>query len=580
MRRLIPLTLALAAVTPMAAQEGDRREPAFTWDARDPRIGLRAGLHDAGEAAWNLRRVASVPKPDGFFNPANPGDFAFATSDLAFRDQYLFQGNFHGFLIYDISNPRAPQLVSMTHCPGGQGDLSVWGNLLFMSVEQTLGRADCGTQGVQDTVSGERFRGIRIFDISDVSAPRQIGLVQTCRGSHTHTLVPHPEDDETVYIYVSGTGGVRSPRELPGCSRLGPDEDPNTSLFRIEVIQVPLAAPQNARVIAEPRIFADSAGNIAGLWQGGDYGPGTQRSSRTHQCHDITAYPAMGLAAGACAGNGILLDISNPANPVRIFEVADPNFAYWHSATFNNDASTVIYTDEWGGGTQPRCRETDPPTWGANANFRLENRRLELAGYFKLPVPQTSLENCVAHNGSVIPVPGRDLMVQAWYQGGLTIIDFTDPAHTTEVAFFDRGPLSDSAMVLSGFWSTYWYNGFMYGAEIARGLDVFQLSPSDHLSANEIAAAAAVQMDVFNAQTQPHITWPAIPVVAHAYLDQLARSQSLPRNRINQLRQMADRGNATQRQQAATQLERDAGSAPAVDARRMRGLAETLRGLP
>ena len=483
--------------------------PAFDWDVLDPRVDLAPGWMDAESAIWNLELVATTPRPEGFFNPETPRQGAgFSNTDLAFQGNYLFQGNYNGFQVYDISDPGNIELHVAVVCPGGQGDVSIYGDLLFMSAQETRGRLDCGTEGVQDSVSVERFRGVRIFDVSNLEAPRQVAAVQTCRGSHTHTVVADPDDDENVY--VSGTSGVRPSDELPGCSGLPPEEDPNTSYFRIEVIQVPLANPEEARIVSMPRLFADpETGELGELWQGGDHGEGTQESRLTNQCHDITVFPEIGLAAGACAGNGILLDISDPVNPMRLDEVVDPNFAYWHSATFNNDGSKILFTDEWGGGGQARCRSTDPPDWGANAIFDIVDGKMELAGYYKLPVPQSELENCVAHNGAIIPVPGRDIMVQAWYQGGLSMLDFTDGANAVEIAFFDRGPLSEEEMFTGGYWSTYWNNGFIYGAEITRGLDVFRLEPSEHLSQNEIDAANMVQVEEFNAQLQPLFTWPA-----------------------------------------------------------------------
>ena len=483
--------------------------PAFDWDVLDPRVDLAPGWMDAESAIWNLELVATTPRPEGFFNPETPRQGAgFSNTDLAFQGNYLFQGNYNGFQVYDISDPGNIELHVAVVCPGGQGDVSIYGDLLFMSAQETRGRLDCGTEGVQDSVSVERFRGVRIFDVSNLEAPRQVAAVQTCRGSHTHTVVADPDDDENVY--VSGTSGVRPSDELPGCSGLPPEEDPNTSYFRIEVIQVPLANPEEARIVSMPRLFADpETGELGGLWQGGDHGEGTQESRLTNQCHDITVFPEIGLAAGACAGNGILLDISDPVNPMRLDEVVDPNFAYWHSATFNNDGSKILFTDEWGGGGQARCRSTDPPDWGANAIFDIVDGKMELAGYYKLPVPQSELENCVAHNGAIIPVPGRDIMVQAWYQGGLSMLDFTDATNAVEIAFFDRGPLSEEEMFTGGYWSTYWNNGFIYGAEITRGLDVFRLEPSEHLSQNEIDAANMVQVEEFNAQLQPLFTWPA-----------------------------------------------------------------------
>ena len=480
----------LVLVLPGRAQD----KPAAT---ADPRVALKGGLHDAAEATLNMERVATLPRPPGFFDlklPAGeptppepppkpegekektdeekaeeekaaegkpvPGADAlnFANTDLAFTGQHLFVGSYNGFNIYDLSKTDKPALVASVVCPGGQGDLSVHGHLLVMSVEQTRGRIDCGTQGVQTKVSAERFRGVRIFDISDLKKPRQVAAVQTCRGSHTHTLISSPGDTENLYVYGSGTGTVRSAEELAEC--IGKKDDPKTALFSIDVIKVPIAAPDKAAIVNRPRIFADPAtGAIAGLWPGGTHGAGTQKTEVTNQCHDITAFPAAGLAAGACSGNGILLDISDPSNPKRLDQVVDKNFAYWHSATFNNDGTKVIFTDEWGGGTRPRCRATDPPTWGADAIFDIVDRTLRFASYYKLPAPQTDVENCVAHNGSIVPVPGRDIMVQAWYQGGISVFDFTDSSKPIEIAYFDRGPLDPKQLITGGHWSAYWYNG-------------------------------------------------------------------------------------------------------------------------
>jgi hypothetical protein len=444
---------------------------------------------------------------------------------------------------------------------------------------------DCGNQGVTDTVSADRFRGVRIFDISNVAAPKPVGAVQTCRGSHTHTLVTDPRDSANVYVYVSGTSPVRPGAELAGCSGGAPDENPNTALFRIEVIRVPLAAPQYARVVSEPQLFADTAtGAVAGLWKGGTHGPGTQTTSETNQCHDITVYPELGLGAGACSGNGILLDIRDVANPKRIAEVSDPNFAYWHSATFSNGGEKVLFTDEWGGGTAPRCQASDRPQWGANAIFTLNNGKLSPAGYYKLPAAQGATENCVAHNGSLIPVPGRDIMVQAWYQGGISVFDFTNPARPVEIAYFDRGPMSATELTLGGYWSAYWYNGHIVGSEIGRGLDVFRLAPSEHLSRNEIEAAKLVRADRFNPQLQTRIVWPASFVVARAYLDQLVRGGGLPRAQTTRIARDLDRAEklqGTQRQtaltQLAAQLERDARGA--TDAPRVQALTTAVRAL-
>jgi hypothetical protein len=594
----------------------------------DPRVGLKPGLHDAGEAAWNLERIVNLPKPDGFFDPKAPAGnpappepdpkapadpnkpkvdpdapppfdpvasnrLGFTNSDLAFSGNHAFVGNYHGFNTYDVERPTRPKLLASIVCPGGQGDVSVHGHLLFMSVEQTRGRLDCGVEGVQTPVSAERFRGIRIFDITDLSKPKQVAAIQTCRGSHTHTLVPDARDPANLYVFGSGTSSVRSAEELAGCSGAKPDEDPNTSLFSIDVIKVPLAHPEQAAVVNRARVFADpNSGAVNGLWNGGDHGEGTQKTSVTNQCHDITVFPEIGLAAGACSGNGILLDIHDPVHPVRLDDVSDKNFAYWHSATFNNDGTKVLFTDEWGGGGRPRCRAIDPPNWGADAIFDIvDGKKLRFAGYYKLPAVQTEQENCVAHNGSLIPVPGRDIMVQAWYQGGVSVFDFSDAAHPVEIAFFDRGPIDGKQLVSGGYWSAYWYNGQIYGSEIARGLDVFRLKASEHLSQNEIDAATLVRSEETNTQLQTKIVWPASAPVALAYVDQLARAKRIQPERARAVKTAFERADgvrtgdqkaagaaAEQLDALAKQFDADAGSASGADAMRMKALATTLKG--
>ena len=637
MKNLATFFLCLAGLCLCTVFPGHAQAQATTGD---PRAGLTPGFRTAGETARNMQHVSSLPKPEGFFDPkapagppippeaaasatgssqaaggarppdaddpAAPADtppapgapgnqnaqIVFANSDLAFSGDLLFVGNFHGFNTYDIENGAKPRLLASVVCPGGQGDVSVYGHLLIMSVEQTRGRIDCGTGGVQEKVSAERFRGIRIFDISNLRKPKQVAAVQTCRGSHTHTLVNDPKDRNNLYVYVSGTGVVRAAEELAGCSGKDPKDDPSTSLFSIDVIRIPLAAPETARIVSQPRIFADPVtGELAGLWKGGDHGPGTQASRITRQCHDITVFPEIGLAAGACAGNGLLLDISDPVHPVRLDAVTDKSFAYWHSATFNSDGSKVLFSDEWGGGTRPRCRATDPINWGADAVFDVVDRKLRFAGYYKMPAPQTEQENCVAHNGSLIPVPGRDIMVQAWYQGGISVFDFTDPAAPVEIAFFDRGPIDSTDLILGGYWSAYWYNGHIYGSEIARGIDIFSLTPSEFLSKNEIDAAVLVSVGELNVQQQRRVSWPASSVVALAYVDQLTRSRGISPDRADSIRktlEQADRlRNARQRGAAAvlsqldtlaTQVDGDARATSGRDATRLQALAGTLRG--
>ncbi|GAA4036978.1 hypothetical protein GCM10022281_16960 [Sphingomonas rosea] len=564
--------------------------------AEDARTALTAGTSNAGQAINGLALVASLPKPTGFFDPKNPyelpikapakaGDkgpatntgrsplLSFSQTDMAFQGDVMAVGNYHGFNLYRTSaTGGAPTLISSVICPGGQGDLSLVGNLLIMSVEQNRGRIDCGRQGVQDYVSAERFRGIRIFDISNLAAPRQVGAVQTCRGSHTHSVISN--DANKVIVYVSGTAQVRSDKELAGC--VSDPGSTQSALFSIDVVEIPVANPAAARIVDRPRVFGDPAtGSISGLWSGGDHGDGTQETNRTDQCHDITAFPSRGIAAGACSGNGILLDIRDPARPKRIDQVLDPTFAYWHSATFNNDGTKVIFTDEWGGGGRPRCLVSDPKNWGADAIYDIDNGKLRFRNHYKLPAAQTATENCVAHNGSIIPVPGRDLFVQAWYQGGISISDFTDSSRPTEIAYFDRGPISKDELVLGGFWSAYYYKGLIYGTEIARGLDILALKPSAQLSANEIAAAklAIYPNGRFNPQDQAPVSWPASPVVAMAYVDQLERSQSLPAAQIASLRQALARPNAGQLRQMANAM---AMPADPIAAKRVAALKETL----
>ena len=600
---------------------------------QDPRIGLRAGWFNAGQAAWNMRLVSTTPPSPFFINRDTAGDFRFINSDLTFRGNYVIQGNFNGVQIWDISNPKIPRLYRAFVCPGSQSDVSVYRNLLFVSGEALNGRTDCGTQGVTDTVSHDRLRGIRIFDGTDLANPTRITDVQTCRGSHTHTVVTSPADTDNVYIYVSGSAPVRSPNELAGCSVGLPDSNPATALFRIEVIQVPLAHPEQAHIVSSPRIFQDlteapthpaapedlaearrradsarAAGGFTAVIKGtrdttdiilgpnfirfrldsimkvrGGTGAPTAEDTATlrtnaqqivdlivnppnqpagprpgpTQCHDITVYPAIGMAGGACGGYGLLLDIRDVANPKRVGAVADSNFSFWHSATFNNDGSKILFTDEWGGGLQPRCRVTDKPEWGADAIFTLSGTSMGFKSYYKLPVAQTSFENCVAHNGTLIPVPGRDIMAQGWYQGGVSVFDWTDAAHPKEIAYFDRGPMDSTKLVGAGSWSAYWYNGYIISSEIARGLDIFELTPNTLLTQNEIDAAKLVHFDYLNAQDQQQLVWPASFVVARAYVDQLARSRGLPTVRINAIRDAltgAERASGQARRDALSRL--------------------------
>jgi hypothetical protein len=580
---LAGVALTLAACAPA------KKPDTAPSPAADPRNSLKAGLFDAGEYVSNLKVVSKAVSPPGFLGITN--------SDLAFTGNYVIQGNYNGPVVWDISNPAKPELVVAYECPASQNDVSVYKNLMFMSAEAQNGRVDCKPGGVREAVSTQRMRGVRIFDISNIKEPKLVANVQTCRGSHTHTVLEDPKDRANVYIYVSGSSGIRPKTELAGCEGDLASDDPNSSRLRIEIIKVPLANPSQAAVVGRANIFAglgpapshglsdadkaaaeqqlanarrtgafiarnpqsgadmvvpgqivrpmlDSLARARGastpnaadsaaarpLMQAamnrmfsGAAGGGGGRGGERSQCHDITVYPALGLAGGACEGHGLLLDISNPVNPVRLDAVADSNFAYWHSATFNNDGTQILFSDEWGGGGAPKCRAGDKPEWGANAIFEIVNRKMVFKSYYKIPTYQSSNENCVAHNGSLIPIPGRDVMVQAWYQGGISVFDWTDPANPKEIASFDRGPIDSTRMVMGGSWSVYWYNGQIVSSEIARGLDVAQLVPSPYISQNEIDAANTVKWSELNAQGQPKISWPPSFALAKAFTDQLER---------------------------------------------------------
>ena len=499
------------------AVEIERMNILLTEISADPRAGLAGGLYHAEEAILNLELVASLKKPVGFFDPNNLTErnaedlsddsdevkstemasrgrrspmLSFSNTDMAFQNNFLIAGNYHGFNIYDISQKEKPELLVSVVCPGGQGDISIVGDLLIMSVEETRGRVDCGLEGINSEPNPVRFRGLRIFDISDIKNPQQVGLVQTCRGSHTHSVVNQRTNDGKILVYNSGTSSVRDEEELEQCIG-NVAGDNRTALFRIDIIEIPIENPEDSKIVSSPTVFADElTGALGGLWTGGDHGDDTQDTSRTDECHDITIFPTKKLAAGACSGNGILFDISDPYNPKRLDVVSDIGFAYWHSATFNNDGSKVLFTDEWGGGGRPRCRAWDPLNWGADAIYDIKDQKLVFQSHYKMPAPQLETENCVAHNGSIIPIPNRDIFVQAWYQGGISVMDFTDSSNPEEIGYFDRGPISEDELITGGYWSAYYYEGYIYATEITRGLDVFKLLPSQFLTEEEIDLAS------------------------------------------------------------------------------------------
>ncbi|MEP6494678.1 MAG: hypothetical protein ABJF01_18475 [bacterium] len=651
------------SMSPVSSLPGpDMSAPLIAAPSPDPRVGLKAGLQDAGEAIWNIRKISHSPSEKPFVGITN--------SDIAFSGTNVIQGNYNGFQIWDISNPSKPHIRVGSLCPASQSDVSVYKNLLFVSAEAPTARLDCGTTAPREAVSKDRIRGLRIFDITDIDHPKYMANVQTCRGSHTHTVVDDPKDKDNIYVYISGTSAIRPSEELARCN--DNPWDPNNSNFRIEVIKIPLAHPEQAAVVSSPAIFLDpTSGDAAGLLsprahgaspadtaanraraqfdtartrlpaltasgsaadsarcsksvdslatifsvnlaagrggrggppgcgpeagggrggrggrgggRGGDNAPVTREDSarvnftaavgaltpisrassksdstayRTQvdalakkygvaspfaprtltQCHDITVYPSVGLAGGACAGMGLLLDIRDTPHPVRLTAYADSNFSFWHSATFSNDGSMMLFSDEWGGGGAAYCRAADPKNWGADAIFKIIDGKLVFQSYYKLPAPQTALENCVAHNGSLIPIPGRTIMVQAWYQGGLSVFEWTDPKHPHEIAFFDRGPNDSTRAMGGGFWSAYWYNGKIIGSEMQRGLDIFELTPSAAITQNELDAAKSINAAFLNVQDQPRFVWPATFALSRAYTDQLERWKGLSPDKVTAVR--------------------------------------------
>jgi hypothetical protein len=453
--------------------------------------------------------------------------------------------------------------------------------------------------------------GVRIYDFSNPASPRLIKNVQTCKGSHTHTVIPDPHDKGVVYIYVSGNQGARPDTELAGCKEGTDPADPTNSLYRLDVIKVPLAHPENAEVVTGARIFTGlspapraesrpARGRRRAQVERDSSAPPPPPPTGPRNCHDVTAYPAIGLLAGACASYGLLVDISNPEKPVRLDAVADTNFSLWHTAVFSNDGKKVVFTDEWGGGTGPMCQATSMMEMGGNTVLTIESKRKYTQhAYYKIPTAQTAQENCVSHNGGLVPVPGRDIMVQGWYQGGISVMEFTDPDHPRELAYFDRGPIDPPAAdtsatettdgrrtrgTIGGSWGAYWWNGLIYSSELDRGFDVLELLPSDLLSENELAAAKLVRMEQYNPQSQPRVEWPAAFPVIRSYLDQLVRGNGLAAARttaISSALDAAEKQSGSARRNAlnalAAKVDKDVGGAK--DKVRVRAMAGAIRDL-
>ncbi|MBM4195291.1 MAG: hypothetical protein FJ202_13085 [Gemmatimonadetes bacterium] len=614
LRRLSLLTSACCA---LAFSLGAQTYPS----SNDPRTNLKPGRFDAGEAAMGMKLVSFSKKPAQFDTVRG---LTFINSDIAFATHYAYQANFAGLTVWDIADPVKPVAVAVVECITSQGDPSVWGNLLFMSAEGAGNRKDCGKGGVQDPK--DHMAGIRIFDISNPRAPKFLRNVETCKGSHTHTIVPSRTDAKVIYIYVSGQQAARPETELAGCRNGTDPADPTNSLYQLDIIKVNVDRPMDAMVIPGARIFTgleptpECIRFCAPTPPGGRGGRGAAAApgaapgavaapARTgpRNCHDVTAYPELNLLSASCSTHAILVDISNPEKPFRIDAATDTNnFQGRHTAAFSNDGKKIIQTDEWGGGTGPMCQAGSMNELGGNTVLTLDDKKKQSQrGYFKLPAAQSAEENCVSHNGGLIPVPGRDLYVQGWYQGGVNVMDFTDADKPFEIAYFDRGSIDPPAgadvpmrasggaqpadftrsrNVIGGSWGAYYWNGHIYSSELDRGLDILELTPSANLSANEIAAAKLVTYTQFNPQSQPRMTWPAAFVVVRSYLDQLVRGNGLAAERTSAISvalDAAEQRTGAARSSALTalaaQVDRDANGAR--DAARVRAMAGEIRRL-
>ncbi|MEP6619407.1 MAG: hypothetical protein ABJE47_08830 [bacterium] len=587
------MTFALATAPALHAQSYPT--------GNDPRNGLKTGLLDAGVAIKGMRQVSFTPKAAEFDTARG---LTFVNSDLAFGGKYVYQGNFAGFSIWDISNPAKPAKVAVVSCITSQGDPSIYGHLLFISAEGGGNRNDCGKGGVQNPA--DHMAGVRIYDVADPKNPKLIKNVQTCKGSHTHTLIPSPTDKGVVYLYVSGSQGARPETELAGCKNGTDPADEANSIYRLDVIKVPLAHPEQSEVVTGARIFTNMApapqSSARAARPGRGAAPGAPAGpppapTGPRNCHDVSAYPAMHLLAGACASYGLLVDISNPEKPVRVDAAADTNFSLWHTAVFSNDGKKVVFTDEWGGGTSPNCQATNMMEMGGNTTLTISaDKKFKQHAYFKIPSAQSAQENCVSHNGGLIPVPGRDIMVQGWYQGGVDVSDFTDPDHPFEIAFFDRGAVdappaagdttanSRTRGTIGGSWGAYYWNGYIYSSEMARGLDVLEMLPSDKLSANELAAAKLVKFTDYNPQSQPHIVWPPAFPVVRSYLDQLVRDNGLSAARTTAIASAltaAEKQSGAARGTSLSTLAKqvDADASGAKDGARVRAMSTAIKAL-
>ena len=601
-RGMVLLAATLVAPSLMSAQTFP--------SSKDPRSGLKSGRYDAGVAEKNMRLISTVPKPAPFDTVRG---LTFINSDLAFRGNYVYQANFAGFSIWDITDPAKPVMTAVVRCITSQGDPTIYGNLLFLSAEGAGNRKDCGDGGVQDPK--DHMAGVRIFDVSNPKAPKLVKNVETCKGSHTHTLVPSPTNKRIIYLYVSGQQAARPETELAGCKNGTDAADPTNSLYQLDIIKVDLDKPEQATVIPGARIFTGLDGASECRRYCAPVDPRRAQRARPaddflaagpRNCHDVTAYPAMNLLAASCSTHSILVDISNPEKPFRINALADTNnFQGRHTAAFSNDGKKLIQTDEWGGGTGPMCQASSMIELGGNTVITLDGTKKQTQrAYFKLPSAQAAEENCVSHNGGIIPVPGRDLYVQGWYQGGISIMDFTSADSAFEVGYFDRGSIDPprpvdvpsaaaagmnpnvrgGGNVIGGSWGAYYWNGLVFSSELDRGMDILELTPSAELTANEIAAAKLVRFEEYNPQSQPKMTWPPAFVVVRSYLDQLVRGQGLASSRTTAIdaaltaaEQQSGAGRASALRTLATQVDRDMSGAK--DGARVRAMAGEIRRL-
>jgi len=443
------LVAAIAVVLALAA-------PAAAHDDREAGADWLIGAGAADHPGWytpspegsteNLELVASVAR--------TRRDSTYRNSDLAFWGKYAYAGHYDGFQIVDVSDPESPRQVVDMLCPGSQHDVSVWRNLLFVSVETPRSSPACNS-----VPQSPGFEGIRIFDVSRPARPELVAGVPTDCGSHTHTLVPDLRNRRVLLYVASYTASVipRTPHYGNECARF--DANGERAHNKISVVEVPVNYPEAAEVVSEPRFPQNDRNGVPGYLG----------------CHDITVYMQIDRAASACMDEGQIWDISNPVHPRTIARIHNPNVEFFHSAAFSWDGRTVVFGDEAGGGTGPRCRAMDPSTLGALWFYdmasldTMDNSTVEEPlSHWKVPRVQGELPNCTMHNFNVLPTDDRNVLVSSAYAAGTTVLDFTDPRNPREIAYHDPHGANT--------WSSYWYNGRIYTNDGGRGFDVMRLS--------------------------------------------------------------------------------------------------------